>query len=298
MKIKKILILRSTSQTEKDELLPLLTDYAEGEVEYSQYLMKDMIVKFVNNNLTISLLDRNILDFDLVYFKSSKKSRSLAAVAATFLKYKKRKFLDPYLASLKNGDKGLQLVTFACNKIPTPQSMYIVSPKKNLELLISNLKDLPNFPLIFKDASSHRGKNNYLVKDLEELCSIVNAIKEDTPYILQEYIPNSFDYRLLILGNKVKVAEKRIRKDEDSHMNNVSQGSTEEFIDPLSVKDLNKIAINTAKAFDMHTPGVDIIVATDSKKPYVIEINASSAFTFDNISTETLELHKYLKSLL
>ena len=71
-----------------------------------------------------------------------------------------------------------------------------------------------------------------LVRDLRK-----SETEEGRRYMLQEYIENKGDYRVLILGEKVLGVMKRYRKDRQDFRNNFSMGGEVEVAElPPEIK--------------------------------------------------------------
>jgi hypothetical protein len=106
-----------------------------------------------------------------------------------------------------------------------------------------------------------------------------------TEIVLQEKIDAEYDLRIHVVAEsdgmsgreyKVIAAMKRIKIEGDFRTNFSLGGDTENVKLP---KDIEKIAIESAKATGCLWCGVDIIVDTESEKPYVLEVNASPGTT-------------------
>jgi endo-1,4-beta-xylanase len=83
----------------------------------------------------------------------------------------------------------------------------------------------------------------------------------DAPkYILQNFIPNDGDYRILVLNNKPVMAIKRVAA-EGSHLNNTSQGGTASRValDAMPSEALD-VAVRATRLAKLAVAGADIII--------------------------------------
>lgn len=118
------------------------------------------------------------------------------------------------------------------------------------------------FPVILKGSGGDRGTRVYKAENLEELEKLVRRLRkteteEGKRYMLQEYIENEGDYRVLVLGKKVLGVMKRTRQKKGEFRNNFSLGGKVEVVDlPEKVK---KMAVKAAEVCGLWVAGVDII---------------------------------------
>jgi ribosomal protein S6--L-glutamate ligase len=111
-----------------------------------------------------------------------------------------------------------------------------------------------------------------LVRDLRK-----SETDEGKRYMLQEYIPNNGDYRVLVLGDKVLGVMKRSSAKQNEFRNNYSAGGTVEVAElPEEIKQL---AVKSAKVCGLAVAGVDVAFRdNDLKKPVIWEVNKGPKF--------------------
>lgn len=144
--------------------------------------------------------------------------------------------------------------------------------------LKSNLDKL-EFPLFMKPANGSQGKGTYLFQNKQELLDYVNNTHTSViffPNILQRFVPNDGDYRVLVLGEKVIACVKKHRG-EGAIVANMSQGSEAEPVTPDA--ELAEMAIKAARSLGMDFAGVDIIEDKVTGKRYILEVNLSPQIT-------------------
>ena len=83
------------------------------------------------------------------------------------------------------------------------------------------------YPIILKTLRGSKGVGVLFVESergLDSLCQVLYKQDEDADLLLQEFIPNDYDVRVLVLGGKVLANMKRPVIEGDFR-SNVSQGS-------------------------------------------------------------------------
>jgi len=131
-----------------------------------------------------------------------------------------------------------------------------------------------------KGSGGDRGMRVFKADNLEKLEKLVRELRKTETqdgkrYMLQEFIENDGDYRVLILGEKVLGVMRRFRNDKNEFRNNFSAGGGVEISDlPEGIK---KKAIEAAKVCQIMVAGVDVMVRNDGS--YVIlEVNKGPQF--------------------
>ena len=125
---------------------------------------------------------------------------------------------------------------------------------------------------VFKSIRGTKGQDNYLVHSPEEISKIVDD-NPDIEFILQEFIPNDGDYRIVTLGFEPYMAIYRSSGGKD-HRNNTSLGGSAKII-PLEEVDPEILEMSrmAAKATNKRFAGVDVITHRDTGKNYILEVN-------------------------
>jgi len=139
-----------------------------------------------------------------------------------------------------------------------------------------------DFPIIIKGSGGDRGTRVFKADNLEQLEKLVRDLRkseteEGRRYMLQEFIPNDGDFRVLVLGEKVLGVMKRSSQSVAEFKNNYSVGGKVEVADlPEEVK---KIAVKAAKVCGLAVAGVDVAFRDfDLKKPVIWEVNKGPQF--------------------
>lgn len=249
-------------------------------------------------NISAKIEDKEISEYDLVYIKNwGDALQPYATSIANYLSFTKTKFIEKAVSLPTTGNKLLQMIKLTMAGLPVPRTFFV--QKNHWMESIEEIEQLFNYPFIFKATGASKGANNFLINSRTELESALEAGKSAPNFIVQEYIENSFDYRLVVMGDNVTVLIRR-ENTSDTHLNNISAGNREVILDPSEpqYQHLNGIAVKATKVFARSITGVDIIVDKDGN-PYILEVNPSPGFTHDlDASPEFSELAKYLSSLV
>lgn len=227
-----------------------------------------------------------------VFFRIAEKYKNASYIFSKYLETKNIPFVDSYHAFTRERGKLIQMFLLATNGVNIPKTYY--SPVYDLAK-IRNAINFLNFPIVIKLTNKERGKGVFLAKNEKDLCRTLNKNKKEE-LILQEFVDNDFDYRILVLGYKTKLGEKRIRTDEKEFRNNTCLGAREEFLTAGAIpKEIRRISEQSAKIMNIQVCGVDVIESRKGKA-YVIETNFAPSFTLgDKVSDELNQLADYLK---
>jgi glutathione synthase/RimK-type ligase-like ATP-grasp enzyme len=292
--MKNILILKSVI-SESDKELEEHLNSLDTKLSFRTITYDDLVIKIDQGKINIYDLNFNTIIADVIYFRLWERNFEIATTVANFAKQEGIPFHDSYVGSIRNGLKLLQMSLFAINGINVPKTIFISNKyiKKNYEYLSRELGS----QFVIKSTDGRKGKDNYLVKNKKELNLI--KLKTTDKYIMQEFIPNSFDFRYLVLGEKVGIAYKRIRSNKNDYRNNVAKGARIEYVDKNEYL-YSDIAIKAAKLMSCEVCGVDIVISDSDKKPYVFEANnGPGVYSTDDISdwSRVDALHSFFKSM-
>ena len=184
-----------------------------------------------------------------------------------------------------------QALTMYQRKLPAIHTIYansLIDAKPYAEKSLG-------WPMIVKASFASHGNLNFLVKSSEEYDKIA-AEHDDHSFILQEYIKNNGDYRVLVLGLEHLIIHRKAVV--GSHLNNTSQGADATLVEP---KDFPIEILNQSHAFaeslNMDIAGVDVLESDDGKM-YFLEINSQPQLTDGAFVPEKQALlGVYLRSL-
>lgn len=160
-----------------------------------------------------------------------------------------------------------QAVRLTEGGLAVPQTVYVTSA------VTSNQTNLSfGFPCIMKDVHGAHGNDNYIVNSLDEVRRIAQN-NPDIRFIVQAFVPNSGDLRVLVLGDRTLMIKRQAI--DGTHLNNTSKGGSASLVAADEAAGaLLEIALSAAKILDMTCAGVDIITDEISGKQYVLEVNS------------------------
>lgn len=122
--------------------------------------------------------------------------------------------------------------------------------------------------IVAKSNHGSHGKDNYLLNDASEL-AVVDS--NDEQYIVQPFVPNESDFRILVMGDTKPTVIERIAA-ANSHLNNTSKGAAARLVD-----DLPDVVIAQAKQLTRMVgqaiAGVDVIHDNRTGTYVFLEVN-------------------------
>lgn len=273
---------------------------AENNTPYSVSSFEDLEVFMEKGHVEMRVEGALVDGWTTIYPRKVGRYRGLAHMLCRLSEQKRIRFLDRFHNRAKDASdmaKIIQIFNLALNGAPVPKTYHSAkySPQQ-----IGNAITFLGFPIVVKETNSSQGSGVFLAKTAKELSKIIADRLENNggrEIFLQEFIPNTFEYRLLVMGNRVSVAEKKTRSKKEEFRNNVHLGAEEEFINPSEVRDdIRMAAVLGAEITDIEIAGVDIVDHSE-RGPFIFEVNSCPAFTVDEtISPEISELAKYLVS--
>lgn len=248
-------------------------------------------------------------DYDVLFFRTTGKhweEVDLVVREVRRMEGKKPEIVDPIILNGKPSMacKAYQMLALGEAGIDVPRSIY-----GSLWYLYEFMKDDTSkskfsFPVIVKGSGGDRGTRVYKADGLEELEVLVRDLRkteteEGKRYMLQEYIPNDGDYRVLVLGAKVLGVMKRSSQDKEEFRNNYSAGGKVEVAELPD--DIKQLAVKAAKVCGLAVAGVDVAFRDNDKdRPVIWEVNKGPQFKGFMASTGIdvpREIVKYLVSL-
>ena len=126
------------------------------------------------------------------------------------------------------------------------------------------------YPFIQKPDKGSKGQGVELITDKKDLERVFTS---ERPQVYQNFIRNSGDYRVLVLGGRMLGAIKRTAT-EGNFLNNISKGGVaKEVTDPQVLSKLRRIATTIASIFELTFCGVDVIYDEATKKYFFLEVN-------------------------
>lgn len=290
----KILVLKAGRQPYDTDFIDYFNKYGQetGNTYIIGYL-DDVIFDF-RDPITITIDGVNILDYDFIYFRTWEKRPDIASTLAKHLIKHSKKFADSAVGLSNYGSKIHQHYLLITNGLNLPAT-FIIHKRLLDENLESHIQKLGGYPAVLKATRGNEGKGVYLLNSFDDYVKIKEELKDEY-YFIQELIPNDFDYRFVVFGEKVAVVKKRVRnKDSAEFRNNVSLGAEVEYLKPEDFPEISEIAVKAAKVKNLQVAGVDVVASNKNSKIYLFEVNPAPAFRHD--FTVLKYLDEYFKSI-
>ena len=289
---KSLLIFRTVKGYVNEAINTLLNSKEKFETFQSFY--DDVLINLKEDHSSqIHINDTQISDYGIIYFFGPSKNPELTLVIASYLKTNKIRFIDTSASIGLRGGKLLQMLLCNSSSIPIPQTIFCA--KEIIEKHFDKIKAELGFPFIMKSTSGGLGEEVFLIDSLSKVLEVY-ANFPDLLFIFQRFVPNSFDYRIMVFGGIPKVVVKRTRSSKSEFRNNVAQGATKEIVDIKSINpELLEIASQCSKVLERNIAGVDIVLEEGTNKPYVLEVNPAPGF---NSEIQLAEFRNYISLLL
>jgi glutathione synthase/RimK-type ligase-like ATP-grasp enzyme len=279
--MKKILVFFSYRKHKTDYYKLLFDPMAERAddfgMEFYQGSLKDLQIYFKNDSMRIveSMTGMDLREFDLVYFELFHKAQQQALAAAKYLERHGIEYFTPEVSRFTPLSKLGQQALLADQNLPLPDG--ITTSAWQFKKLFRKNAPLA-FPFVLKSIQAFGGNNNFLIHSYAELVAILDKHKTDT-FIAQPFIPNDFDYRVLILGGEIKLVIKRARQNDTTHLNNTSQDADADFFEADVLTEAQKndsIRAATIVGREQFC-GLDLLINKETGEHVVLEVNEAPA---------------------
>lgn len=282
-KIEKILIGTRRIRIEENE--KAFRPMEDEEHKIFIKLLEDLWVEISGEKFDVKIGENNLQDFDKLYIRSIDTTRSIAPFLAKAADFLGVKVVEGKRYFYSSKGKLSQMMDAFQSQILIPKT-YFFDFKNHPEKLDAIFEK--NEKMIFKKINGSRGGGVFLVKNKEDVLKLLDPSADLDAYILQEFIPNDFDYRVFVCGEKIVSMSKRVRGCKKDFRNNLYLGAEEIFVKPeILPQDLAKNIVNCVKNSQNEVVGFDFI--EHEGKWYCIEINPVPGLTANSSETEGLK---------
>lgn len=296
--MKQILILVDKMGKKKELLAKLVARRLDTDTRLSLSRFSDLTFSLSQGRIEVETDGQNIKEFDLVYVRrAGLEFFTAAGTLAAALSFHKIKFFDSAFGKIgAAGSKLTSLVRLAGENLPIIPSFFCWHTA--IERHWPTIASL-GLPVVAKELSSQRGKGVYLVSQREELAKLPpkDSRGENNEYLFQKFIVKEDEYRLLVLGDRVRVAERKKASAKDEFRNNISLGGEEEFLALGQIPEtIQATAVKAAKILGVEIAGVDVVTEKGTGRHWLLEVNRGPGLTYDtSLSPEIDELAKFLQ---
>jgi glutathione synthase/RimK-type ligase-like ATP-grasp enzyme len=266
--MKKILIISGPYKPKQQPRYAEVLSQHINDYQFTDISLENLLVEISLNNFKITDVDSgvDIKSFDLVMVREyTGRYLDLAFVVSKYLQSHKVRFFNKDYLNYRPVSKLAQAAIFYELKLPSPAIMFSINKQR-----LSKAAKSKHFPLVLKAAQASHGENNYLLESIVDLDRILKN-KPDIQFIVQDYIHNDHDYRVLMMNRKPCLQIRR-RGQDDTHLNNTSKGAEAKITDDIELLVL-KHAEKLADFLKVDLAGVDIMYDSQNQQYYFLEIN-------------------------
>jgi glutathione synthase/RimK-type ligase-like ATP-grasp enzyme len=148
-----------------------------------------------------------------------------------------------------------------------------------VDTFIDDLESTFAYPIIIKDIKGYRGKNSHLVESRDQLKSVVRELDCGVKVMYQEYIPNDYDWGVLVSNGEVVASEKSYPA-KGEFRNNACNGATEVFVDVKTCPEhIRQIALKASRLLNLEWSRSDIVVDKNTGEAKLLEVNRYPGIT-------------------
>lgn len=296
--MKRILVLVDRAGVKKETFTRLITERLGSEIELVLALFSDLTFDIGDAGVSVKINTEDIRNFQLVYFRRAGNIFfSIAGALAICLDRFKIPFFDTTFKEVgPDEDKLVNLIRLKLAGLPIIPTFFCWPTQigRYCDQIISRF----GLPLVAKTLDSHRGRGVHLLGAKEDFGKITAGNKKQ--FLFQSFVENDFEYRILVLKDKVAVAERKIRTDPNEFRSNVALGAREEFLKVADFpEEIKQAAILAARTLKIETAGVDVLIEKKNGKFWILEVNRGPGLTYDTtVSPEIDEIAKFFKQEL
>jgi glutathione synthase/RimK-type ligase-like ATP-grasp enzyme len=277
--MKNVAILGAKDYGEKNNAVDLAKSFSESSsaINFQAIYWEDLLFDISKDSQSVvdTVSGQDLSSFDLVFalnwYRNDKDNlyREAALTLALYLSNKNVKFWNEEILKQRSSSKLSAMMQLALLNLDIPKTKFSISKE-----ILKSGNDL-GFPLILKAAQASRGRDNYLVKDLDELSAHLDKPAESNKYIVQEYIKNDADLRVICANMEPRLVLKRSRVSEESHLNNTSKGADAELIELNTLNaDIIQACRIICREMGRNIAGIDLMFAKDSDRYVFLEVNS------------------------
>ena len=292
--MKKILVLVDVASLSKKKLVRHLNKNSKGLYTATLCSFSDLFFEIKTGKVKIKAKNIDLSRYDLVFVRRAGRYVRLMGAISKYLDYKRIAFIDPAFREIgMSMDKASSAIRLALKKIPMPDTYFCFRSVilKNKEKIIKNL----NFPIIAKAINSQRNKNIFILLNEKDFEKLLKRSKKE--FIFQKFIDIEKEFRLLIMGNCVRVLEKKsVRNYKKIKVEYLDPDEPSVFLKLDTVCDkINKIALRSASVLNLDIAGVDVAIEKNTNKNFIIEVNKGPGIVPDaKTSPELMAFSDYL----
>lgn len=243
--------------------------YSEQPLEVGYAIFDDLIITVGDGDF--SILDtrggHDLKEYGMILLRGHVREHfDVVKAVSIYVKSYGVPVLNDY-STFRSSSKLIQAVQFHELSVPVARTIFVTPAV----LRMASAFPL-GFPCIMKATYGSHGNHNYLVKDLEDIVRR-QAENPGHEFVLQRYVPNDCDYRVLLIGSEFMIIKRTAGV--GSHLNNTSRGGTAELIDGASLPPvIIEQSRRVARKLGMTIAGVDVLYDSVTGTYVFLEINS------------------------
>jgi len=240
----------------------------ESTVKFT--LIDDLVISVGDGEFSVydARNQADLADYQLIIIRGRGFRQIFGAIKAvsSYAKSKNIPVVNDY-TGFRDSSKLTQAVQFFELGLPVARTVFVT------EAVLGEKAPLGfDFPCIMKATFGAHGNDNYLVNSMTEARE--TAVKyPDIDFVLQRFVPNNNDYRLLVIGNETLVISRSAV--DGTHLNNTSQGGQAVIVANSELP--NEIIDGARKIMhhlDMTMAGVDVLADKNTGEFFFLEVNS------------------------
>jgi glutathione synthase/RimK-type ligase-like ATP-grasp enzyme len=287
--MKQILMIGSRNSGTKNNPDNIADFIAQDDTSVTTVYWEDLVFSIKTNEVQVLSGGVDILSSnpELViavgWYKNGSKSvyRDVAFSVALLLKHHDIAFWNSEMGNQRSTTKLSAMVQLALENVPVPQTQFSLS--------VNNLPAIQReFPYVAKAVAASRGASNFLIENEAQL---VEANLNDGYYLIQPFLPNDHDLRIICFNGEAALLLRRARHAEaKTHMNNTSQGGEASWLELSDMSpELLTLSSKICTIMGREMAGIDLIPDTSSPIGYsCLEVNAVPQLTSGTDSNKKL----------
>ncbi len=239
--------------------------------------------------------ERDIAEFDLIYFRVVGKRIEDATLVASYAKEHGVRLVDKlYKDSLllpSSISKAAETAKLIAAGIPMPKTFY-----GSLEYLGRTAPGELGFPFVIKSTTGKKAREVWIAD--EEPASLVSELrkkeKEGMRFFAQEFVRASQRYRVFVLAGEVVATLAQPTK----WRKRFNQDEVEKGLVSQPTREMSELAIRATDAAGLDISGVDILQVDETGELLVIEANAAPSWKLVEKYTGKVMAEEILKYLI
>lgn len=289
--MKKVLLIaraRTDGAKQKaDDFAATVRSLLRDEIEISSCEISELLFEVGRDAIAITHPQKgfDLRDFDLVVIRHIGAYAVEAHAITVYCQYFGVKYTDEYLNRLLLDNKlSTEFVLWTHDIRQLPRTFY--GP---LEVLVKKFSVLGS-EAVLKDNVGSKGRLNFVVRSADEIRAYAGEYP-NVQFVLQEFIPNDSDLRVLILNGRPALVIKR-SGDGTTHLNNTSQGGLAVIVpnDDIDTSILDT-SILAAKVTKLQVAGVDIVINKETGEFSILEINNAPQISSGSFKDEKASVY-------